>query len=830
MKIDRLFQEGVDEHLAGNAGKASTKYQRVLQINPLHAGALHHLGLLCLDSGDIAQAALLIQRSLGSNPIQPDALSNFAYCLNSLGQSAQAADACRSALSLDPKNHGAWTNLGNAQRQMKLYADAQRSFRMASTLMPGNRRYLFNLALSHFELSEYSQARILFQECLLEERDDISIEALNCLAACCLKGNEAEASLRFLERALEADPNYCEAWNNRGLALTELGRQEEALASFDVSIASNPKYAPTWMNRGNALRDLGLHKDALENIKHAIDLEPTYADAWSSQGALLSDLGQFREAMVSHERAIELVADRADFWCNLGNAQSNLRDFNGATLSFNKALAIDPSHSISLKNLGIVLARCGRHHEAVSAFERAFNLDPTLDYLEGLLLHSRMHIASWEDYDVRLESLQKNIILGRRCVPPFAALGLFDSPEIQKLVAQGFLEGMRRQTLGFGRNSSNKGVGRIRVGYFSMDFREHPVTRLVVELIENHDREKFEIYGFSWGPEAPNDPIRDRVAKAFDRFLIIDDLGDEDVCRLSNDLGIDIAVDLGGHTDHSRPGMFLCGLAPIQVNFLGYPGTWGHSCMHYMVVDGVVAQDWDETSAVEKLIVMPDQFQVNSYVRDIPTVMGTDISPPLADDTFVFCCFNNLWKITPRQFALWGRILNEVPSSVLWLVAPNQVSARNLRAEASKLGLASERIRITPRVSREDYLFQYLHVDLFLDTLPFNAGTTASDALSCGVPIVTQIGNSFAGRMAASLLKSVGLPDLVAENDEEYVRISTGLARDKCRLQKIRTRLKNGQKESALFDPLRFARSLERALCGAYERCSAGAAPRHIKG
>lgn len=250
--------------------------------------------------------------------------------------------------------------------------------------------------------------------------------------------------------------------------------------------------------------------------------------------------------------------------------------------------------------------------------------------------------------------------------------------------------------------------------------------------------------------------------------------------------------------------------------------------MHYMVVDGVVAQDLDETSVSEKLIVMPDQFQVNPYERANLKVTRVDTGPLRAGETFVFCCFNNLWKITPRQFALWVRILDEVPRSVLWLVAPNEVSARNLRAEAAKLGLASERLRITPRVSREDYLSQYLHVDLFLDTLPFNAGTTASDALSYGVPIVTQIGSSFAGRMAASVLKSVGLLELVAENEAEYVRIAVGLARNPDRLQDIRAQLKISLKESALFDPLRFARSLENAFCRAYERYLAGEVPEHI--
>jgi predicted O-linked N-acetylglucosamine transferase (SPINDLY family) len=701
---------------------------------------------------------------------------------------------------------------------------------MASTLMPGNRRYLFNLALSHFELGDYSQARILFQECLSEEGDAISIEALNGLAACCLKSDEAEASLSFLERVLEADPNHCEAWNNHGLALTELGRQEKALSSFDASIALSPNYAPAWMNRGNALRGLGRYRTALENINHAIDLAPTYAEAWSSQGSLLRDLGQYREAIASHERAIELAADRADFWCNLGNAQINLRDVDGATLSFNRALAIDPLHAASLNNLGSVLARCGRHHEAVTAFERAFNLDPTLDYLEGSLLHSRMHIASWEGFDTRLENLQSSVLSGRLCISPFAALGLFDSPRIQRLVAQRHVEGIGKQASSLGDVSSNKDTGRIRVGYFSMNFREHPVTHLVVELIESHDREKFEVYGFSWGPEAPNDPVRDRVVKAFDRFFIVDDLSDDDVARLSSDLGIDIAVDLGGHTDHSRPGMFLRGLAPIQVNFLGYPGTWGHKCMHYMVVDSVVAQNLDDTSVLEKLIVMPHQFQVNPYRQANLAVTRVDTGPiQRAKEAFVFCCFNNLWKITPRQFALWVRILNEAPSSVLWLVAPNEVSASNLRAEAVKRGLASERLRITRRVSREDYLSQYLQVDLFLDTLPFNAGTTASDALSYGVPIVTQIGSSFAGRMAASLLRSIGLPELVAENETEYVRIAVGLARNPDRLQDIRAQLKIGHYESAIFDPLRFARSLENAFRIAQERYSAGAVPEHIK-
>jgi predicted O-linked N-acetylglucosamine transferase (SPINDLY family) len=360
-----------------------------------------------------------------------------------------------------------------------------------------------------------------------------------------------------------------------------------------------------------------------------------------------------------------------------------------------------------------------------------------------------------------------------------------------------------------------------------MDFCEHPVAYLTADLFKLHDRNQFEIYAFSLGVNN-QDAMRQRLEQSFDKFLDVEHLNDSDITRLSRELALDIAIDLGGHTKDSRPRIFSERAAPIQVNYLGYPGTWGSSCMDYFIGDKTTITHENRDYFSEKIIFLPNTYQANPSRRPSLSKKPLRTNYGLPDKSFVFCCFNNNWKVSPAIFVQWMQILKQVPDSVLWLYADNPPSIENMRLEAARNGISAERFVFAERAPLDEYLARFAIADLFLDTLPYNAGTTASDALWAGLPVLTCAGASFAGRMAGSLLKTIGLPDLVTATQNEYERKAIELATDREKLSEIKKRLEDGRRNSPLFDGKRFTKNLEAAYRAIYERHHADLQPDHI--
>ena len=367
----------------------------------------------------------------------------------------------------------------------------------------------------------------------------------------------------------------------------------------------------------------------------------------------------------------------------------------------------------------------------------------------------------------------------------------------------------------------------MRIAYFSPDFREHPTSRLIAELIESHDRTRFEVLGFAFGPET-DDEARQRLALAFDRFLDVDKASNRDVAALARSLEVDIAIDLGGFTHNSRAAVFALRAAPLQVNYLGYLGTMGADYMDYIVADSTVISPTSADSFAEKVIYMPDSFQVNDQQRRIADRLFTRAELGLPPVGFVFCCFNTSYKIMPATFASWMRILMRVPLSVLWLVAGNEEVEHHLRAYASRHGIDPRRLIFAPRLAPPEYLARYRTADLFLDTLPYNAGATASDALWAGLPVLTLLGEAFAGRVAASLLRAVGSPELVTTSRQEYEDLAVELAANSGKLARLRARLAAQGHASPLFDTTRFTHKLEAAYRAIDDRYREGLPPDHI--
>ncbi len=786
-----MFRAALDEHRNGNSKHAMFLYQQILEKYADHTDTLHYLGVLYLQGGNFQSAIQLIKKSLAIDSRQADALSNLGYCFNALNRHHEAIEVCKSAIALQPTHDNGWTNLGVAQKGLGLFLEALHSYEQALALQPNNSIYIYNLGCVYLELERFERARELFEKCL--ELDDAFSEAHNNLSSCLLKLGQFKDALTHASRALDIRSNFPDAWGNRGSALNALGKLNDALFCCEQAISLQPSSASIWFNQAIVLSGLQRSSEALTSYEQALALSPDYCSAWFNRGVILNGLRQYKEALSSYDRALEIQPDNAETWFNRGVALNNL----------------------------------SRHTEAIESYERALELDSSLNFTVGALIHSKMLICDWANLDSWLERLENGLAHQQLVSQPFPVLGLVDSPKLHRLAAQiyaGSICDTESDLQGLDRRPRAK---KIRVGYFSMDFRDHAVSHLVAELIDQHDRNVFEIYGFSFGIDT-QDSMRKRLENSFDRFFDVREKNDSQITHLARELYLDIAVDLGGHTKNARPRIFTARVAPIQISYLGFWGTWGSRCIDYIIGDRVVLTSENLGEIIEKSIILPNQFQINPSGRPLSPSTPSRSSFGLPEKSFVFCCFNNSWKITPSVFQNWMRILKRTPNSVLWLYADNLIAKNNLRESARKCGLKPDRIIFAERAPRDKYLERYTCADLFLDTLPYNAGTTASDALWATVPVITQAGKSFASRQAASLLLSIGLPELVTESSEEYETLAIDLASNAEKLSEIKTRLIENRSTAPLFDTRLLTKHIEAGYQMAYDRYHSSLPPEHL--
>ncbi len=527
------------------------------------------------------------------------------------------------------------------------------------------------------------------------------------------------------------------------------------------------------------------------------------------RASVLRKQNRLSEALAVCEKVLLQHPDHPIALNERGLVLLGLRRPVDAILSFDRATVADPDYIAALYNLANTLRNFGNPGPALKRYHRAYELNPNETNLLGDLILTRRHACDWSDAEEEEQQLAAAIRRAECSTTPFVTLAVLDSPELQRKAAETYSM-LRHPAMDTSLPlPSGRKKGPIRLGYFSADFHSHPVAYLTAELFELHDRSCFEVFAFSFGPRLA-DSMRERLVAGFDRFIDVRDMDDASIAQRTRDLYIDIAIDLGGYTANSRTGIFAYRAAPLQVGYLGYLGTMGALYYDYLLADQIVLPPEDRQYYSESIAWLPC-FRVNDRHRRIADTFPSRADEGLPESGFVFCSFNNNYKITPRVFDSWMRILSKVPDSVLWLFAANPLAADNLRREAERRGVAPERLVFAPHRDYADYLARYRLADLFLDTLPYNAGTTASDALWAGVPVLTRIGRTFAGRMAASLLHSVGLPELVTATDEDYVGLAVTLAGDSKQLAAFRHRLEASRDTSRLFDSKGFARQIESA-------------------
>ena len=669
------------------------------------------------------------------------------------------------------------------------------------------------------------------QEALTEIEAALAIQP-HAAEALATKGNilirlqRLDDALACFDQAIAKKPDYAEALYNRGNCRQYLGRPEDAVADYSRALALNPGYEPALTNRGNALCKLKRFSEALMDYEAAAQLRPRDPLALYHRANALKDLQRFDEALADYDRALALDPDSAAAWNNRGMVLRDLDRPAEALESFDRALALKPDDAAALFNRGTLQwTEYGRYEQALHDLEDVVRIAPGYDYAPGNLLHLKMYGGDWRGFEYDKALIDRGVRAGHKIVEPFVYQAISDSPRDLLACAQTqaslFPPGAALW------KKAPRTRHKIRVGYLSGEFRAQATQYLAAGLFERHDRENFDIIAIDAG-DSDQSPMRARLEAAFDSFIPIARLTDQAATERIRDAKIDILVNLNGYFGRHRMGVFALRPAPIQVNYLGFPGTLGAPYMDYILADRTVIPDAERRYFTEQVVWLPDCYQVNDDKRGIAGQRPTRAEEGLPETGFVFCNFNQSYKLTPESFAVWMRLLKQVDDSVLWLMEGHGAFAQHLRQEAERQGVAGERLVFAQNRPLARHLARVSLADLFLDSLPYNAHTTASDALWAGVPLLTCQGHAFAGRVAASLLNAIGLPELITRDWTAYETLSLRLAREPELLRSLKYRLAQNRATHPLFDTDRFRRHIEAAYRQMWEIAQRGEMPRHF--
>lgn len=592
-------------------------------------------------------------------------------------------------------------------------------------------------------------------------------------------------------------------------------------------LADTPRCFEALNRLGAILVQLREHGEACEVLRRAIAIRSDHPAPHATLGNALMALGAIEQALASHDRALQLKPDFVPVLFNRGNALKRLGRFDEAVSAYDAAIAVAPDHVGAHFNRGNALAALRRHDEAATALQRAFERDATAPWLRGAVMHARMRVCDWTQWADRLRDLRAALTSDRQASMPFPLLSLPIDGATRKRCAEQYVAARFGQPTAPRIDVIDDERDRIRIGYFSAAFHNHPTAHLLIGMLRAHDERAVEVLGCALGGPV-GDSMRARVRGACDRFCDMSQCTDEDIAEWTRAQELDIAVDLDGHTEGSRAGIFRQRLAPVQVAFLGFPGTTGAPWIDYLVADATVVPRGDEVHYTESIVRLPGCYQPNDRDRALPGAMPTRASLGLPEQSFVFCGFNAAHKITPDVFDVWMRLLQRTPDSVLWLLVESDRGRQNLRREAVARDVDPDRLVFADRVPRAVHIDRHQQADLFLDTLYYNAHTTGSDALWAGLPVVTCVGDAFPARVGASLLRAAGLPELVTTSLADYEELAHALAMNPDRLAALRQRLVEQRMTCALFDTARSARNMERAFALMLERHRTGQAPADI--
>ncbi|MEA9598757.1 tetratricopeptide repeat protein [Polynucleobacter sp. AP-Sanab-80-C2] len=767
-----MLNQAIHHFQSGKLPEAERLLNQILGLNPSNPPALQILGLIKATQGSFTEASKLLKKASKLNPNDLSLLYNLAKVLSDSGEEIEAILVHEKLIKLDPNNINVWINYSKSLANAKKFPQALNAIEKVIQFNQNN------------------------------------AEAWNNKGAILKELGQIDEALEAYAIALSLNPLFAEPLYNQGIALMEQEKYLDAINCFDKALGLKPNYFAAFNNKGIALTNLVRHEEALLAFDRALSLKNDYVEGSINKAVTLMHLRKFDEAIKTLSAINELIPNNSAAWNNKGAILLELKRHSEALYCFEKAIQIQPLNPEALVNLGQTLVHLKRFDEAIPALESAYKISPDYKALQGLLLGTKMQICNWKSFSQNINSLHKTIDSDKVAVTPFTLLSLTGDETLHRKAAINYINSLYPSNLLSQSSTITNQNGKIKLGYYSADFHNHATGYLMAELFELHDKENFELFAFSFGPNK-KDEMQIRISSAFDHFIYVGEKSDIEIANISRDFGIQIAVDLKGFTLDSRPGIFANRAAPIQISYLGYPGTMGADYIDYIIADRVVIPEESQHFYTEKVLYLPNCYQVNDSKREISSKQFTRSEFGLPDEGFVYCCFNNNYKISPDTFKTWMNILKRVPNSVLWLFEDNEFAAKNLQLHAESLGIKAGRLIFAKLIPLSEHLARHHLADLFLDTIPYNAHTTASDALWSGLPVLTLHGSSFAGRVSTSLLTAIGLKDLITNSPEEYENLAVSLANNPKELNQLRTRLMENKKCSPLFNPQLFAKDIE---------------------
>ena len=607
-----------------------------------------------------------------------------------------------------------------------------------------------------------------------------------------------------------------------GTTFLQLKNYNEAINYLNISINLNEKFADSYNNIGIALAELKQYSKAIFNYDKAIKLKENYIDAYLNKGISLNKLKKFDEAIKITEIVIKLNPLNAKAFNNLGNIFQNMNKKKESVKAYNKAIKINSEYFEAMYNLAGVLDKLKLHEKALIYYYKIFNKDPNFDGLLGKIISSKMHIYDWDNFTNMTNEIKHKINKKKIIIEGNLITYLTDDLNLIKLNSESWIlkEAVDPRIKINENNDSrefvnlktlNKNTKKIKIGYFSAEFSAHVVLQVMNNIFKHHNKNKFELYAFSHGKKE-DDLWRKKIRPYFKKFYIINDMNDSEVLRLARSEEIDIAINLTGLTENHRTGVFIKRVAPIQINYLGYPGTIGTKSIDYIIADKIVIPETEKKYYFEKIKYLPECYISESkdlFLKTTKNYKRLDFNLP--QDKIVFCAIHNPLKINPKIFSVWMNIIKKVENSVLWISANTEKSKKNLLTQFKKNKINVDRIIFAEKVKENgDHLKRLELADIFLDTAPYNSHSTTYDYINAGLPMITLKGNSFPSRVATSIYSSLNINELIAETESEYENIAIDLANNKFKLDKIKNKIKKNCKNSILFKSKEFTKELEK--------------------
>jgi predicted O-linked N-acetylglucosamine transferase (SPINDLY family) len=857
--IEETFGRAMTSFRAGNLNDAEQNFKEMLRQDPHHLAALNLLGIVLTHVRKYEEAEPYFKTALQVNPKSDATLYNYGIVLKALNRPYEALERFSEALAINSTIAATWNNRGTVLNDIKKYEEAIRDFDKSILLNANNPDAYCNKGKSLNKLKRYQEALAAYERAIAVKADlteawlgrgnvlgeikrfDEAFHAYD--KALVLKPRLAEAwlsranlllnleryddAIAAYDKALALESGLAVAWLGRGNTFFKMTYNNEALAAYDKALALDSALAGAWLGRGNVFFENGHDDQARQAYDKALALEPDLAAAWVGRGNVLFRLKHYEEALAAYNRALALEPNLGEAWLGAGNVLFELKRHDGAASSYDKALELNPALAAAWLGRGNILFGFKQYEDAVSAYDHAFALKPGLSGVEGLQLHTNAQLCDWSDFDAKCAHLISVLRAGTPNTGPFQLLAIPSSPEDQLQCAKLWAEKHFTPATSPLWRGERYDHERIRVAYLSADFRQHPVAMCMAGIFECHDKPLFEITALSCGPDDESE-IRRRVQASFDRFIDLQTHRDEQIANLVKELEIDILVDLMGYTTDSRTGVLARRAAPIQVNYFGFAGTMGVDYIDYLIGDRTIIPQNQRPFYSESIVYLPDSFLPPDNKRRISDKNFSRAEAGLPENGFVFCSFNNHYKIIPEVFDSWMGILAKVEGSVLWLLETNSTAESNLRKEAAARSVNPDRLVFAARMSPAEHLARHHLADLFLDTLPYNAHTTASEALWMGLPVLTRCGETFAGRVATSLLRAMRIPELVTTTADDFERMAISLAMHPEQLANIKRRVTDNRLTTPLFDTVSFTRVIEKAYRMMRERHLNGLAPDDI--